>query len=548
MASTPILPLAVWQSGTNQNSIPANDNALRLEALNREIISQAVTAQPASPADGDTYIIAATHTGAQWASFTPKDIAIYRGGTWYAWAPTEGLIVNVAGTEYKYDGGSWTAGGGGSGSVTSVDASGGVETSTGAAITTTGTVRGAHVRNAQTGTTYTVLTADRGKLLTFSNAAAVAVTLPQATSTFGDGWFVFVKNLGAGTATITPTTSTIGGAASLALTTGQWAMIVSDGTNYNTLFVSSTGGGSLTNFTEAVNNSSPNATIPVVSLTATNAATNVDFALIPKGSGSLMLAVPDGTTTGGNKRGTAAIDLQFKRSANTQVAGVQDAVAIGQRNTVSIIGGIAIGDTHTVSGSSYGSALGGFSNVVSGYAAVAIGGQNNTADGFRSITLGGQYLSTRGINGVAVFGTAGATVAAAGKRQAELYAWAANTVNATATKMGTEGTVGSTTNQAILANNAVFALRGTIVARQSATGDAAAWSFDAACKRTANAASTALLGTPTVTLLGADAGAAAWAVAIVADTTNGGLSVQVTGEAAKTIVWTASAIASYAAA
>jgi hypothetical protein len=115
--STSFFPLAVWSSGTNQNSIPANDNALRLEAKSREIISQAVTAQPASPADGDTYIIASTHTGTQWATFSPKDIAIYRGGTWYAWAPVEGLIVNVAGSQYKYDGGVWVAVSAGGGSA-----------------------------------------------------------------------------------------------------------------------------------------------------------------------------------------------------------------------------------------------------------------------------------------------------------------------------------------------------------------------------------------------------------------------------------------------
>src|SRR5438552_17939843 len=35
--------------------------------------------------------------------------------------------------------------------------------------------------NAQTGASYTVVAADRGKLVTFSNAGAVAVTLPVAT-------------------------------------------------------------------------------------------------------------------------------------------------------------------------------------------------------------------------------------------------------------------------------------------------------------------------------------------------------------------------------
>src|SRR6266436_6707039 len=40
--------------------------------------------------------------------------------------------------------------------------------------------------NAQTGTTYTVVTGDRGKLVTLSNVAAVAVTLPQASAQSGN--------------------------------------------------------------------------------------------------------------------------------------------------------------------------------------------------------------------------------------------------------------------------------------------------------------------------------------------------------------------------
>jgi len=88
--------------------------------------------------------------------------------------------------------------------------------------------------NAQTGTTYTVLTTDRGKLVTHTNASAIAATLPQASATFPDGWFMDVQNRGAGTVTITPTTSTIDDAASVALTTGQGMRIFSDGTNYFT--------------------------------------------------------------------------------------------------------------------------------------------------------------------------------------------------------------------------------------------------------------------------------------------------------------------------
>lgn len=88
--------------------------------------------------------------------------------------------------------------------------------------------------NAQIGITYTYLTGDKGKLVTHSNAAAIAGTLPQAGASFPSGWWVDVQNRGAGTLTITPTTSTIDGATSLALTTGQGVRLASDGANYFT--------------------------------------------------------------------------------------------------------------------------------------------------------------------------------------------------------------------------------------------------------------------------------------------------------------------------
>lgn len=93
------------------------------------------------------------------------------------------------------------------------------------------------VINAQTGTTYTVLATDVGKLVTLSNAASIAVTLPQATGLFGTGFWFYVQNIGAGTATITPTTSTLNGAATLVLPSGGNAYIVSDGTNYSAVSV-----------------------------------------------------------------------------------------------------------------------------------------------------------------------------------------------------------------------------------------------------------------------------------------------------------------------
>lgn len=90
--------------------------------------------------------------------------------------------------------------------------------------------------NAQTGTTYTVLDGDRSKLVTLTNASSIAVTLPQAggSSEFVAGWFAHFQNRGAGVVTITPTTSTIDGAASITLSQHQGLTIHSDGTNYFT--------------------------------------------------------------------------------------------------------------------------------------------------------------------------------------------------------------------------------------------------------------------------------------------------------------------------
>lgn len=88
--------------------------------------------------------------------------------------------------------------------------------------------------NAQTGTSYSVQSSDRAKLVTCTNGSPIAVTLPQAGSSFPSGWFCHVQNRGAGLVTITPTTSTIDGAASLTLRQDEGALIVSNGTNYFT--------------------------------------------------------------------------------------------------------------------------------------------------------------------------------------------------------------------------------------------------------------------------------------------------------------------------
>lgn len=89
---------------------------------------------------------------------------------------------------------------------------------------------------ATTTTSEALANSDQGKLVTFSNAGAVAATIAQAGGggNFAAGWVASLKNLGAGTVTLTPATSTVDGAATVTLTTGQGLDLYSDGTNYFT--------------------------------------------------------------------------------------------------------------------------------------------------------------------------------------------------------------------------------------------------------------------------------------------------------------------------
>lgn len=111
----PLLPFDVWVDGTDPEQ-PWNDNVLRAVILGGVNVNNATTAQPAltSPADDyKAYIIQSTHTGAQWATFTPKSVAIFVGGGWYEFTPVEGARISISGASYIYTSGAWTAAGGG---------------------------------------------------------------------------------------------------------------------------------------------------------------------------------------------------------------------------------------------------------------------------------------------------------------------------------------------------------------------------------------------------------------------------------------------------
>lgn len=121
---------------------------------------------------------------------------------------------------------------GGSVSVTAANAGIVITPSPGTGTFTVGTT--AVINNQGTATSYTVLSTDNPKIIEFTGgSSAVAVTLPNANSAgFTAGFATSIQNFDTANVTITPTTSTINGAATLILYPGEEADIVSDGTNY----------------------------------------------------------------------------------------------------------------------------------------------------------------------------------------------------------------------------------------------------------------------------------------------------------------------------
>lgn len=332
----------------------------------------------------------------------------------------------------------------------------------------------------------------------------------------------------------------------------------------------------------------------------TGGLVNSDIALVAKGTGATLAQVPDGIVAGGNKRGIYATDWQKSRTINTYVAsGNYSIVAGGQNNTASTtlatVGGgdsntssgirstIAGGNSNTASSqfsfigggqsniastNTHATVCGGNSNTASGTYAVVGGGTGNTASGTIANVFGGASNAasathstiaggrggiansaysfiggsnngtTRGIIGYTVFPASNVPILdSVGITQTALLLLAKETTGATATVLSSDGSAAAASNQVTLPNNSAYSFSGEVIAGVTGAGDSARWTINGAIKRGANAASTAMIGTPTVVMTHNDAGAAAWVVAVTANTTLGCITVTVTGAAATTIRW-----------
>ena len=337
---------------------------------------------------------------------------------------------------------------------------------------------------------YTVVSGDLGTIINCSGATSFLVYLTAA-ATLGAGFNVWIWNNTTTTAmvvTIDPTGSeTIDGIATLVLNRGEGTQIVCNGTNWQT-GAKKTMRGYTENFAATV--SRPVATANNSVAIGANSATGSAQAV---GAGSVALG---GAYASGTDSFAAAIAL------NTSTYGAQgdSSIAIGYLSkatgtqSIALSGGVAT-QTNSL-------AIFSARSNVSGKTAIA---SNNGG-------IGAQY---------------------------GLITLFAQTSNATATVMTSDGSAGGTTNQIILENNSAYAFSILIAARRQAAGGtaSAAWKIEGLVRREGSAATTTLVDSNTATLTNVPG----WTAAVSADTTNGALAVTVTGAASTNIRWVATA-------
>jgi hypothetical protein len=276
----------------------------------------------------------------------------------------------------------------------------------------------------------------------------------------------------------------------------------------DTFKLAASSGGAAINFTTDITAGTIVAPQNFVALRNVSAETNSALVLCSKGTGGFIVSptVPDGTTSGGNNRGSAAVCIVPNRTQASHVASGNDSICVGASATSSGSASISIGASSTCSGSN----------------SVAVGGStqataiNATAIGLGIASLRGQF-STAAFNAI--------------------Y-WGGQTTNATPLILNLDA---SATNRFTIAANTALAVDVLLVARRSDVADKWLVARRFLGIRRDGSNNTSLIGS--VQTLGTDqsAGSPSWSFTLTADDTNEALQLEVTGAASETVQWRATA-------
>lgn len=250
MTTTPILVLDELASGQAipESTVNENNRWFELFCAGGKVLDRDLVAQPGSPSDGDAYLLTATPTGANWSGQGGK-VALFISTAWAFKTPTEGMRLYVADEDVLivYDGSAWGVTGGtpytdeqardtigtaltaGTGITKTVND--GADTIT-LALESLANLRAAGLQvqavpSTQSGTTYTAVLGDAGGYIQFTNASAVAFTIPPNSSVaFPIGTTITFEQNGAGVVTLTTAGTTVfNSRGALVATGGQYAVV-----------------------------------------------------------------------------------------------------------------------------------------------------------------------------------------------------------------------------------------------------------------------------------------------------------------------------------
>jgi len=260
------------------------------------------------------------------------------------------------------------------------------------------------------------------------------------------------------------------------------------------------------------------------------------------GTDSFAAAIANNTSSyGATGANSVAIGQLAKATGSNGVAigafsqATIRAAVLGETARATGTGALALGKNSLASG---GNSIAMGLARASGNQSVAIGGgfvtSSATASANESFALGDNAKATE--LGKYAYSSNGG-FSASDRSQYGLLVLRSDTTDATPEALTSSNSAASTTNQIILPNNSAYAFHGTIVARQdAASGTAcAAWKIEGLIRREGSAGTTVLVNSATTVLDNTPA----WGMALSADTTNGGLKIEVTGAAATNIRWVA---------
>ncbi len=110
-ASTPNLALPLLQAAQSQKHVTHNEALVALDTLVQlAVLDKDLTAPPASPAEGDRYLIAGTSPTGSWTGWAGR-VVRYQDGAWRSFVPRPGWLAFVADEAdlYTWTGAAWAS-------------------------------------------------------------------------------------------------------------------------------------------------------------------------------------------------------------------------------------------------------------------------------------------------------------------------------------------------------------------------------------------------------------------------------------------------------